>query len=35
MGADLINNGVTIHFTAQRLSALLLIEPRHEETPTQ
>lgn len=32
LGADLINNGVTIHFSAERLSALLLIEPGHEET---
>lgn len=33
LGADLINNGVTVHFSAERLSALLLIEPGHKETP--
>lgn len=34
-GADLLSNGVTVHFSAQRLSALLLIEPGHEEAAQQ
>lgn len=34
-GADLIANGVTVHFDAQRLSALLLIEPGHDPAAQQ